>query len=112
VKDKRKYERTSVEFRCWCEADDVTFYARVANLSDGGLFLRTSTPLKIGATARLRIAVGSSEVEAPVRVMWSRISEGQDPPGMGLQFEDMDPQSAERIRKIIASEKKSKRQAR
>jgi uncharacterized protein (TIGR02266 family) len=92
--------------RCWCESDDVTVYARIGNLSEGGLFLRTSTPLRQGARALVRFKdEGSPEVTAPVTVVWTSSGGGDEsPPGMGLRFETLDEKSLETIRQIIIGE--------
>jgi uncharacterized protein (TIGR02266 family) len=91
----------------WCEGENVTFYARVDNLSEGGLFLKTSTPLSRGAKARLRIELEAQQVEANATVVWSRADEVGRPPGMGLKFETVDDVTLERIRTIIQRERKS-----
>src|SRR5438093_13018024 len=89
--DNRKTARVPSRLRCWCEGENVTVYARIGNLSEGGLFLRTSTPLQRGAHATLRFGVGDeSEVEARAVVIWSRGDGDAGPPGMGLKFEEAD----------------------
>jgi uncharacterized protein (TIGR02266 family) len=101
--EHRQHERVLARLRCWCEAENVTFYARVANISEGGLFLRTSTPLPKGARTHLRLAMaGPDNIEAPAEVMWTR-DDGIDggPPGMGLRFEKLDESSLSALRKII-----------
>lgn len=101
--DNRRHSRISSRLRCWCEGENVTVYARIGNLSEGGLFLRTSTPLERGAVARVRF--GTEEpIEAPARVVWSRVEGQGGVPGMGLQFEDADEERKERIRALIDAE--------
>lgn len=92
--------------RCWFEGDNITFYARVANLSEGGLFLRTSTPLPQGTRALLRMQVeDSGELTAPVTVVWRREHpEAGGPAGMGLRFDSLEPEDRERLRRIISRE--------
>lgn len=104
MKENRKHPRTFTRLRCWCEGDNVTFYARVGNLSEGGLFLRTSTPLEPGARTRLRLRNGdeSSAVEATATVIWSR--RGGQESGMGLRFEALDEPSREHLRRLIQHE--------
>jgi uncharacterized protein (TIGR02266 family) len=79
--------------RCWCEGDDITIYAQAGNLSEGGLFLRTSAPLPPGARVRVRIGSGSDAAELAARVAWRR-DPREEPPreglGMGLRFETGD----------------------
>ncbi len=99
VSDNRKFERISSRLRCWCEGENITVYARIGNLSEGGIFVRTSTPLERGSKATLRF--GADGTEAPARVVWCR-NEGQDgPPGMGLVFEELQDSVREVIRRLI-----------
>lgn len=62
--------------------------ALTLNLSRGGIAIRTTSPLELGATARVRfrLPAGRREVDVESRVTWSdrRV-------GMGLQFEKVDP---------------------
>ncbi len=88
----------------------MTVYARIDNLSEGGLFLRTSTPLERGAKAILRFgAADSVEVEAHAEVVWARGEGDLGPPGMGMQFKGIPPDKLELIRRVILGEQKSKK---
>ncbi|AGC45512.1 hypothetical protein MYSTI_04214 [Myxococcus stipitatus DSM 14675] len=109
MSDNRKSARVPTLLRCWCEADNVTLYARIANLSEGGLFLRTSTPLARGAKAVLRLTPGDHpEVQAEATVVWLRDAEDKSyPPGMGLQFEELDAETLGRLRRIISHQQKN-----
>lgn len=91
--------------RCWCEGDDITIYAQIGNLSEGGLFLRTSAPLPPGARVRVRLDGGAGEVELPARVAWRRDpreDRAWEEPGMGLRFEDGDDGAHAAIRNHVA----------
>ncbi len=105
--ESRKHARVGSRLRCWCEGDNVTVYAQIGNLSEGGLFLRTSTPMPKGAKAVVRLRGGEEEVSAPVRVVWTRDVHGPQPPGLGLEFVgEMDDRVKEAIRRIIKSERR------
>ena len=106
--DLRKYPRVPSRIRCWCEGENVTFYARVGNLSEGGLFLRTSTPLDRGTRTRVRLAQDAVEVETFAIVVWSRgETSTEGPPGMGLRFESLDETAQRLLREIIARESRA-----
>lgn len=91
--------------RCWCAGENVTFYARVGNLSEGGLFLRTHTPLAAGSLASLRLSRGGEEeVQAMATVVWAGDTHTGGPAGMGLRFEPLDSVTLERLRRIIRLE--------
>jgi uncharacterized protein (TIGR02266 family) len=84
----------------------VTVYARIGNLSEGGLFLRTSTPLGLGSTATVRFGQDAA-IEAQATVMWCRSEGDSGPPGMGLRFEVIDGNRLEELRKLIQNEQQS-----
>jgi uncharacterized protein (TIGR02266 family) len=111
LRDNRKHERVEARLRCWCEGENVTFYARMGNLSEGGLFLRTSTPLDAGSEAKIRFETREAEeVSALARVVWTRNDGNGHPPGMGLRFEDIDDAALAVIRQIIENENRSRQQ--
>ena len=101
--ENRKNERVPSRLRCWCEGENVTVYARIGNLSEGGLFLRTSTPLERGSRTVVRF--GETNIEATAEVVWARSNEGAEgPPGMGLVFVDMDDNRLKQIRQLVEVE--------
>lgn len=103
--DNRKYERVDARLRCWCEGENVTFYARMGNLSEGGVFVRTSTPLETGTETLVRFETReAAEVSARARVVWARLESNGHPAGMGLRFEAIDDAALEVIRRIIENE--------
>jgi len=99
--ENRKFNRVQSKLRCWCEGENVTLYARIGNLSEGGLFLRTSTPLANGSKARVRFGEGAA-VEAQALVVWSCGLDGHEgPPGMGLMFLDLNDALKEQIKALV-----------
>ena len=85
----------------------MTLYARVANLSEGGLFLRTSTPLAKGARAQVRLSQATDTgLQAQATVVWLRGGEQPvgRPPGMGLRFEALDADALVSLRRIISQQ--------
>lgn len=103
--DKRQHARVTSRLRCWCEGREVTLYARVGNLSEGGLFVKTQTPLQAGARTRLKLEEGEVEVDAEAVVIWAR-DEGQGgPAGMGLAFMSLEDTAQLRLRQLIALER-------
>lgn len=103
MSENRKHMRVMSRLRCWCEGDNVTVYASIGNLSEGGIFLRTSTPLEAGSRATLRF--GSEHlVEMVARVVWVFAGDQGAPGGMGLAFEALDEGTRSAIRQMIDSE--------
>lgn len=106
--ENRKFRRVASRLRCWCEGENVTVYARIGNLSEGGMFLRTSTPLALGSKAVLRFGADDA-IEAIAVVVWARLEGDSGPPGMGLKFDLVDTNRLERIRRIIEAEQQSEK---
>ncbi len=106
--ENRKHARFTSRLRCWCEAEDITLYARIANLSEGGLFLQTNTPLAQGRRTLLKLGGGSvREVMAEATVVWQRPQrEERGPPGMGLRFEGLDAGARALLQRIISEEQR------
>jgi uncharacterized protein (TIGR02266 family) len=75
----------------------------VGNLSEGGLFLRTSTPLERGATASVWLGA-TDQVEVVGRVRWVRVEGQGGAPGMGLSFEGLGDEARAAIRRILEVE--------
>lgn len=110
AEENRKSQRVDARLRCWCEGENVTFYARMGNLSEGGLFVCTRTPLKRGTETVVRFETPDAEVQARARVVWTRSEGNGFPAGMGLHFEEIDEQALEVIRRIIENEHRTTEQ--
>ena len=83
----------------------MTVYARVVNLSEGGLFLRTHTPLDHGARASLRLTHAElPELRAEATVMWTRADDTQGPPGMGLKFAALSLEARTMLRQLLSAD--------
>jgi uncharacterized protein (TIGR02266 family) len=61
------------------------------NLSQGGIFLESTTPLPVGAHVSLRFDVpGAGALDVEGTVAWVREAGGELPSGMGIEFENLD----------------------
>jgi len=106
--ERRKHPRVPIKSRCWCEADGITLYAKLANASEGGVFISTYAPLRTGSPAKIRFKLEDSkrEIEAEAVVVWVREA-APDPsgtPGMGLQFTVIDDASVDVLRSFVNRE--------
>jgi hypothetical protein len=84
--------------RCWCQALEVSIYAQIGNVGEGGLFLRTPSPLQEGTRATLRLALGPTGNEKVVEavVVWC-----SDARGMGLRFDAPSPEFLVELRDLL-----------
>ena len=105
VADRRNFDRYDVEWAVDCVASDTFLYASITNISEMGIFVRTSEPLKIGTKMRLTFAPpGGDGFELDGCVAWvNRVKpDGENiNPGMGIRFVDLQPEERERLVEVI-----------
>ncbi|AGP39309.1 MULTISPECIES: TIGR02266 family protein [Sorangium] len=100
--NRRSSERLDVTWLVDCETDDTFLYASITNISEMGIFVRTTQPLSIGTRLTLRFsppgAEGSYVLEGTVQwVNEVRPLHDNPNPGMGIRFVDLTPDDRERI---------------
>ena len=103
----RQSQRVDFEVSVDYESDDNFFTGFVRNISDGGLFISTPTPLPIGATlsVQFRIPTLSEAVTLKAVVRWLRPNSPNNPDmpaGMGVAFKDLTPNVEKAINAFIA----------
>lgn len=100
--NRRSSERVDVHWSVDCETEDTFLYAAITNISEMGIFVRTTEPLAVGTTVILRFAP-PHESEPFVlggTVQWVnalRPRESNPNPGMGIRFATLTPADRERI---------------
>ncbi len=114
--EKRRQARIAAESKLEVEINEYSesnFYlgfddAMVINLSTGGLFVATYTPLKVNDKFRLSFSLPPEdiEVEAVGKVIWRREYNAAYPtthPGMGVKFVSLSPKAQKMIARYIES---------
>jgi len=95
--------KISISFK---KADDF-FKSYVANLGEGGLFINTTKNLPVGSLLDLEFTLPDSNqaIDTKGKVVWTRpqdMSTEKMPPGMGIQFIDMNPEDKELLKYYLA----------
>jgi uncharacterized protein (TIGR02266 family) len=94
---KRRHERIKLS---WNKS--------VVNLSEGGMYVRTDEPRRLGSIVYFEIKLDADQapIQGTGRVIRVLHKGGAgtsgDPPGMALEFVELTPESRERIRRFIA----------
>jgi type IV pilus assembly protein PilZ len=103
--DRRIFDRYDVEWAVDCVASDTFLYASITNISEMGIFVRTTEPLKLNTKLRLTFAPpGAEGFQLEGCVAWvNRVREnGDNPnPGMGIRFVHLKPEERERLVEVI-----------
>ena len=105
---KRKEERARVKIRISFKKASDFFRAYIGNLSGGGLFIKTTKSLQVGTISDLEFTLPDSNqvICTTGKVAWTRskdMSTEKIPPGMGIQFIDMNPEDKRLLQNYIAS---------
>ena len=100
---KRISGKISISFKT---ASDF-FKAYIANLGEGGLFIHTTKNLPAGSLLDLEFSLPDSNqaITTKGKVMWARpqdMSTEKMPPGMGIQFINMNPSDNELLKNYLA----------
>jgi type IV pilus assembly protein PilZ len=103
--DRRTHDRYEVEWAVDCVAMDTFLYASIANISEMGIFVRTTDPLVIGTLLTLSFAPpGYKPFKLSGKVAWvNKLRDnGDNPnPGMGITFLDLPLVDRERLVEVI-----------
>ncbi len=85
-----------------CETEDTFLYAAISNISALGIFVRTLTPLAVGARLTLRFAPhGAAVTTLSGVVQWVNLAPQGPNPGMGIQFVDLTAEERERLVEMV-----------
>jgi type IV pilus assembly protein PilZ len=103
--DRRTFDRFDVEWAVDCVASDTFLFASITNISEMGIFVRTTEPLKPGARVLLTFAPpGAQGFKLEGRVAWVNPlrPDGDNPnPGMGVKFINLKLEERERLVEVI-----------
>lgn len=103
--DRRSSERIDVTWSVDCETDDTFLYAAITNISEMGIFVRTTDPLPLGTRLLLRFSPpGMGDFTLSGQVQWVNPVRalGDNPnPGMGVRFLELTSEAREQIVEAI-----------
>ena len=101
--ERRRFNRLDLVVRVDYKTVDELFSEFARNINEGGLFVETEQPPELGSPIALEFRVpGSDEpIQAMGRVV--RISDGtrDEPPGMGIEFENLDLAAREHVDELV-----------
>jgi len=103
--ERRRAQRVDLVVRVDYKTVDELFSEFARNINEGGMFVETESPPEAGAPVALQFRIpGSAEpIQVMGRVVRSSVGERGDPPGMGVEFDDLDDQSRELINHLVRS---------
>jgi uncharacterized protein (TIGR02266 family) len=113
AQETRKGKRAPAALRVRFRAGTVEEFIeqQSPNISSGGMFIKSKSPLARGTLMvfDFQLQDGSPLIKGVGRVVWARKPEaaGKEPPGMGIKFIRVEPESLPTFQKIMAGKKPS-----
>ena len=102
--ERRDQSRIPCDLEVDYSWDECCHYSFAANMSTGGVYVRTSAPEAPGTLLDVSLKVPGEELELVVRgkVVWFSTYPTGDGPGMAIEFVDLDRQSQRKLDSILA----------
>ncbi len=115
VHERRHSARHKLRARAWCEAQGLTLYGRVGNVSATGMFLLTAAPLEPGTRVQVQLPLSDDEqtLVAEAEVVWSRdaaraeqldSAADRGASGLAVRFVDLSPAAQDALRALLSDE--------
>ncbi|WP_170319498.1 TIGR02266 family protein [Polyangium spumosum] len=104
--ERRSSERYDVTWSVDCETEETFLYAAITNISELGIFVRTTEPLPVGTSLTLRFASPNSGEPFVLEgsVQWVNVVRplhDNPNPGMGVRFVRITAAERERLVETI-----------
>ena len=101
--DRRKSQRTDLVVRVDYQTVDELFSDFARNINEGGIFVETATPHPLGTRVDLQFRLPGSDEPVRIKGTVVRVSEdeGDEPPGVGIEFENLDGPTRQRINQLV-----------
>ena len=107
-RDRRRAERASLVVRVEYSTIGEFFFEFSRDINQGGLFIETARPLPLDSelTLRFNLPGGDSTIETVGRVVRTSAGDDGDPPGMGLEFDQLRDEDRIRIDQLVQNLRK------
>ena len=101
--ERRVSARAPVTVRVDYSTIDAMFSEFTRNINEGGLFIESEALLPLDEQVQLQFQLPGVENPFKVsgRVAWIREAGSDGPPGMGVEFENLDASGRKRIDEIV-----------
>lgn len=100
--ERRRFPRIPIIIEIYYQSESPVIRSRLADLSEGGLFVDTVNPLPTGAEVKFRFQLPAQPREAPL-VGLAKVAWNQATVGMGIEFLRFNADGWDRLRVFLRS---------
>ena len=104
LSERRKSERVGLVVRVTYQTVDELFSEFARNINEAGIFIETDNPQQVGSSVQLQFQLPGSDDPIEVAGTVVRISDGNDgnePQGVGIEFDELNEEARQRINDLI-----------
>jgi uncharacterized protein (TIGR02266 family) len=99
--ERRKHPRLRFELTVALTGRDGYVSARTRDVSEGGMFIDTRSPIRIGAELHLGLKLGHDHIVAMAEVTWQLVDDHGGHCGVGVRFTSMSPHARAVLRRFL-----------
>jgi len=101
--ERRSAQRAELMVQIDYSTVDEIFSEFTRDINEGGLFIETKRPRPIGTEVALRFNLpgGGSGIETTGRVVRTTEGDSRNPPGMGVEFDELSAQDRAQIDQLV-----------
>ena len=101
--ERRRSPRSPLEVRVDYTTVDAFFSEFTRDINEGGIFIETETPPALESSVSLRLRLPGSDEPIKIGGRVVRVSDGRagEPPGMAIEFENLDAGARRRIDQLV-----------
>ncbi len=101
--ERRRTARAPLVVRVEYASVDALFSEFTRNINEGGMFIATEQPPELDATVTMQFSLPGSEQPIKVGGRVTRVSDGrgEEPRGIGVEFDALDDESRSRIDAVV-----------
>ena len=110
--ERRTSARAELVVRVSYSSVDEIFSEFARNINEGGIFIETETPHPVGSEVSIHFMLPGCDrpIAAISRVAWTSPGGPNEAAGMGLRFEQLDPETRRRIDELVRNLRRDGRQ--
>jgi molecular chaperone DnaK len=88
--NRREHPRLVIQVAISLESNSQLYAGLTRDVSRGGVFVPTYQDIEVGTETDLELELPNGTIEARGVVRWQRVASDSSPPGIGIEFVELD----------------------